>query len=245
MSAGFTDIQRQLADHLREPEINPGPQNIEPRRLKIYQDLIFNNVLGFLDSGFPILKSLYEESDWLALARSFIVNHQSHTPYFLKISEEFLEYLQHEHQPRECDPAFMLELAHYEWVELALDVSMESFPEDSLTRDLLMEKPQVSPLAWSLSYQYPVHRLGPQFQPTEPPEQPTFLIVYRDRDERVQFMESNAMTVRLINCLETGEYTGREALLKLAEESQHPDPEALVAMGLPLLQDLQQKGVLI
>ena len=39
--------------------------------------------------------------------------------------------------------------------------------------DLLEGRPVASPVAWLLSYQYPVHRIRPDFQPTEPHEQPT------------------------------------------------------------------------
>ena len=245
MTASFENTQRQLADYLREPETRKPVEGVESRRLKIYEDLIFKNIEGFLSGGFPILKSLYSEDEWLQLVRLFIVNHQAHTPYFLKISEEFLQFLQEQFEPRDCDPGFMLELAHYEWVELALDVSTESFPDGRETDNLLEEKPTVSPLAWTLSYQYPVHRLGPEFRPDTPPELPTFLIVYRNRDDRVSFMESNAMTVRLLSLLGEGDCTGREALLQLAEESQHPDPQTLVQMGAELLANLKSSQIII
>lgn len=64
------------------------------------------------------------------MVRDFIHSHQSHSPYFLQISEEFLGYLKDERQVQALDPAFMLKLAHYEWVELALDVSTLKIPEE-------------------------------------------------------------------------------------------------------------------
>jgi len=244
----FQQTQKQFADHLRDPEVNPAPADVEPRRMKIYQDLIFKNVEGFLSGGFPILRSLYFEADWNALARDFIRNHQSHSPYFLEISQEFLKYLQEEREDHDCDPAFLLELAHYEWVELALDVSEEVLPvqgDEILTSDLLTQHPIVSPLVWSLSYQFPVHQLGPDYQPAQPPEQPTFILVYRDRDDSVQFMVSNALTVRLLNLLESDDFlTGERALLQLADEMNHPEPQELVKMGYELLVKLQKCDII-
>ncbi|MGH1371182.1 MAG: HvfC family RiPP maturation protein [Cellvibrionaceae bacterium] len=243
-STDFRQTQKQFANFLRDPEVNPAPADIEARRMKIYQDLIFKNIEGFLSGGFPILRSLYNESDWNALARDFIRGHESHSPYFLEISQEFLKYLQQERGPHDCDPAFLQELAHYEWVELALDVSEETLPvtgDQVLTEDLLAQQPLVSPLVWSLSYQYPVHQLGPEYQPLQPPEQPTFLLVYRDRHDSVQFMVSNALTVRLLNLLEGDEsLTGEQALRQLAAEMNHPAPDDLVKMGLDLLIKLQK-----
>ncbi|GAA5317871.1 MAG: DUF2063 domain-containing protein [Candidatus Pelagadaptatus aseana] len=245
----FIETQKMLADHLRDPAIHAAPDHIEERRLKIYRDLIFKNIEGFIRGGFPILSSLYDEADWQLLVRSFIRVHQSESPYFLEVSQEFLRYLQDEHEPRDCDPDFMLELAHYEWVELALDVSEESIPENRPeleSHELLQRLPTLSPLAWCLSYQYPVHLLGPEYQPDAPPEEPTFLIVYRNRADQVQFMASNAMTTRLLNLMASGEYeSGRAVLLQLAAEMQHPEPEKLVVMGEQLLEQLYQSDIVL
>lgn len=244
----FRQTQKQFSDYLRDPDVNTAPADIEPRRMKIYQDLIFKNVEGFLSGGFPILRSLYNDRDWNALARDFIRSHESHSPYFLEISQEFLKYLQQERGDHDCDPAFLLELAHYEWVELALDVSEEILPvtgDEVLTTDLRTQRPVVSPLVWSLSYQYPVHQLGPEYQPDQAPDQPTFLLVYRDRDDCVQFMVSNALTVRLLNLLEGDEsLTGEQALLQLAAEMNHPAPQDLVQMGCELLLKLQRCDII-
>jgi len=246
----FVETQKQLADHLRDPKSNTAPVNIEERRLQIYRDLIYKNIEGFISGGFPILRTLYSDSDWQELVRNFIRTHQSESPYFLEVSQEFLRYLQEEHTLRDCDPGFMLELAHYEWVELALDVSQESIPSerpDLADGELLRRLPSVSPLAWCLSYQYPVHLVGEAYQPEQPPEQPTFLIVYRNRADDVGFMASNAMTVRLLNLLAAAgkDSSGEQVLLQLAGEMNHPDPKNLVEMGHQLLQQLYHSDILI
>ena len=74
------------------------------------------------------------------------------------------------------DPPFLAEMAHYEWVELALDVADAVLPEPSAFEDILAVVPQLSPLAWSLSYGFPVHRIGPAFRPIAAAE-PTYLVV--------------------------------------------------------------------
>ncbi|OEC36203.1 Putative DNA-binding domain-containing protein [Pseudomonas cuatrocienegasensis] len=82
-----------------------------------------NNIEGFISGAFPVLHRLIEASRWQRLVRSFIAEHQARTPYFLQISQEFLAWLQQGYVAEAGDPPFVLELAHYEWVELALDVS--------------------------------------------------------------------------------------------------------------------------
>ena len=99
-------LKKQLykfAAHIRDPENQPAPENIEDRRLGIYRDLFFNNVDGFLSNTFPVLKSLYDDEPWTELARSFYTKHRCQSPYFLEISREFIDYLQSEHQIRDID----------------------------------------------------------------------------------------------------------------------------------------------
>lgn len=242
----FQQVQYEFGQHLRDPEA-PLPNTlkaIELRRLKIYQELIFKNVEGFISGGFPVLRQLYNEQDWSELIRDFIIKHESHSPYFLEISEEFLAYLQEERVMQESDPAFMLELAHYEWVELALDVA-EADLSEPMDKNLLADLPQVSPLVWTLSYQYPVHLIGPEYQPTEPPEQSTFLLVYRTREDKVAFMESNAVTVSALQLLSSGDFASGQAMLEhLGQQIQHPDIPAFVTMGHELLLKLQKSDII-
>ncbi|GAB3100226.1 DUF2063 domain-containing protein [Aestuariicella hydrocarbonica] len=245
---GFLHTQKQFADYVRDPDASQAPENLEKRRLKIYCDLVYNNIESFLSSGFPVLRSIYEDQDWHELVRDFIRSHESHSPYFLEISQEFLAYLQYEREGREGDPGFLLELAHYEWVELALDVSEEVVPvsgEKRLTQDLLQQQPLVSPLVWALSYQYPVHKIGRAFQPQQPSAEAVFILVYRNREDQVRFMETNALTVQLLNLLQGDEgLTGEQALQRLAIESGYPDPQHFVQLGHEILKKLQNSDVL-
>lgn len=240
----FQKTQYNLTGHLRNPTVVPAPANTEHRRVAIYCELIYNNIEGFIANGFPILREILDDAHWHSMVREFVSEHKSASPYFLEISQEFLAYLQNERNAPN-DPPFLLELAHYEWVELALDVALEELPPRmELGGDILSSPLQVSPLLWSLSYSFPVHQIGPDFQPQEPTGEPTFLLVYRNRQDLVEFMHSNAVTVRLLKILQSDTLTGRQALAMLAEEMQHPDAVALEAMGATLLQDLVDKDML-
>ena len=236
--------QMEMANYLRAPDDNPPPEGIEPRRLKIYQDLIYNNIEGFISGGFPVLRSLYQDNDWHAMVRSFIDGHRCHSPYFLQISEEFLSYLSERHVVRECDPPFLLELAHYEWVELALDVSEEELPAAQAPGDLAVAQLRLSPLAMVLSYQFPVHRIGPSFQPTEAGE-PTFLVVYRGVDDAVHFMEVNAPIARLLELFGDAEGAAVAAVLSTLAQEMGMAEEALREFGLEQLHMLVDKSVLL
>lgn len=173
--APLAQLQQSLTNHLRNPDKHGGPAGIEDRRLGIYRSLVYNNIEGFIAGGFPVLREILSDAHWHAMVRDFVARHKSQSPYFLEISQEFLLYLQNERAPDAADPPFMLELAHYEWVELALDVAVDELPAKPPAENGLLDAAiEVSGLLWCLNYQYPVHRLGPDFQPSEPPPEPTF-----------------------------------------------------------------------
>jgi len=237
------DSQLAMAGYLRDPAAAPAPGGVEQRRLDIYQRLVYNNIEGFISKGFPVLRSLYRDRDWQQLVRGFIREHSCSTPYFMEISQEFLHYLLHEYQPRDIDPPFMAELAHYEWVELALDVAEEAPPPALRVDEPLAAVPRLSSLAWLLSYRFPVHRIGPQNQPRDVGD-PTYLVVYRDRQDRVRFMELNAVTARLVEMTRDNSMTNGAGLLDALAAETGMESQMLLAFGTQLLAELLECGVL-
>ena len=248
VSADFKKHQYEFTAHIRDPEKNPKPEGIEDRRMAIYRELLFNNIEGFIASGFPIIRKIYNDENWHNMIRDFFSRHKSHSPYFLEISQEFIDYLQNERVPQSEDPAGLIELAHYEWVELALHVSDENISMDNIDAngDLLKQRPVFSPLAWPLVYQFPVHTMGPENLPDEAPEQATYLVVYRNRNDEVQFLEINPVSARLIGLLQDNEsYNGVDAIEHIIKEMNHPNPDIVRQGGLHALQELQQYGIIL
>lgn len=238
--------QFRLAAHLRDPAAPP-PPGIEDRRLKIYRDLFYNSLQGLLAGNFPVIRKLLGDTRWHALVRDFYRDFRAGTPLFPELPREFIQYLQERGEGR-GDPPWLLELAHYEWVELALDLSEASDADEvhDPQGDLLGGIPLPSPLAWPLAYAWPVHRLSPDYQPATPPDTPSFLLVRRDAANKVRFSELSALTFRLLQRLsEFPGLAGREQLLALAAEAQAGDAEAFVALGRDMFEQLRADGVIL
>lgn len=247
-NTALREQQYAFAAHLRDPARNPAPTGIEDRRLKIYRDLFFNNVSGLLAGTFPVIRKIIGESAWRALMRDYFARHVAHTPLFLEVPQEFIRFLETERGAHEEDPPFLLALAHYEWVELALSIDEAEPALDAVDRDgdLLDGRPVRSPLARVFTYDWPVHRLGPDFQPKEPSGQPTFLVVYRNLADKVGFIEINAVTARLLELLDTDSHAcGREVLEGIAREISHPKPEVVVTGGRDILDNLRRHDVIL
>jgi hypothetical protein len=242
MQADFQDFQRAFGRHLRDPHHTPRPPGVPARRMAAYNELLFNNLCGFLDACFPVTRAMLGAARWRRLNRSFYRDWPLHTPWFREIPHEFVRYVA-EYRPRLRLARYLPDLLHYEWVELAVDTLEAIVPAHDPGGDLLDGVPLLNPVLMSLAYDWPVQRIGPDNRPRRP--EPTRLLVYRDAADTVQFVESNATTARLIELIAPGTLSGRDALTSIAAELRHPDPEAVVRFGNDLLVQLRGQGVIL
>lgn len=248
MSSSFQQSQRRFAAWVRDPDTQPVPEGIEMRRLAIYRELVYGNMEGFLRNGFPVLYSLVDDGLWKALVTSFVAEHACESPYFVDISRHFVEFLQQRPDWQAQLPPWALELAHYEWMEVVVDmaeVPAEDVADVNPDGDLMAQAPVLSPLACLLGYRWPVHRLCTGFVPDAPPDAVTWLVIYRDVADEVKFMEVNAVTAALLQSLEQSpDSNGATLLRQLAVQSGLPEQTALET-GAGMLARLRQKGVLL
>jgi hypothetical protein len=248
----FKARQFEFAAYLRDPDNQPAPADVEERRMVIYRDLFFNNVRNLLAGTFPILAELLGDDRWTLLIRDFYRDHQSHSPLFPDVPKEFLRYLADErptgtHTDPQADPAFMQELAHYEWVEAGLMLAEDDTPHNKINTegDLLAETPVTSRLAWLLNYAWPVNEIGRDYQPDMPADQPLYYLVYRDTADKVIFVKLNTVSARLFEILRTENMTGFEALKQVAAELNHPEPEKVISKGKQILQEWRTKDIVV
>ncbi len=242
MDAGFQHFQSAFADHLRDPAHVARPAGIPARRAAVYQELVFNNLCGFVDSCFPLSRAVLGEARWRRLCRTFLRDWPLHTPWFRDIPREFARYLA-EAPIATPLPAWLPELAHYEWVELAVDISDAPVPAHDPDGDLLAGRVVLNPTLMNLAYAWPVQRIGPDYRPRK--ARATQLLVYRDADDVVRFSETNPVTARLLALLAAAPTTGAVAIAGIGRELDHPDPERLLVFGRDLLADLQRQGIVL
>jgi hypothetical protein len=244
----FKKVQYDFTAHLRDPKHAPAPNDVEDRRMEIYRGLFYRNVKNFIDNAFPVLRKLYSEENWHKMVRDFFANHQSISPYFKDISLEFLTYLQNEREPQSEDPVFIKELAHYEWLEINLTFSDIEPDLSKIDKhgDLLIGTPVLSPLAQMHSYQFPVQKIKPSFQPSSPSEQLHFIIVHRNLQDKVSFTELNPITAMLVDILEKDNHiTGQECLDQIVKQTNHPNPCAVHTGGEQTLKQLRSSEIIL
>lgn len=239
--------QLDLTRHLRAPAQFRRPRGVNHQRLQLYSTLLFNNIDTVVSACFPVLSGILGKRKWRKLVREFFAVHRCRTPYFRQVPDEFLQFLQQEWQADAAYPDFMLELAHYEWIELALSTSCldRTAPDYQPDGDLLDAIPLVNPVMANLTYRYPVHRISPKFKPQITADEPTHLLVYRDAEDEIRFSLQNAVSARLIELITPARLSGRAALHQLAAEIRHPAPDTLIEFGHNLLLQLRAQGCIL
>ena len=244
----FQDKQYAFAAYIRDPENTVAPEGIEDRRMRIYRELFFNNLRNLLGTFFPVIRKIVSDEQWCHIIREFMKIHRAKTPYFLQLPEEFLAFLQDSYRALDEEYPFITELAHYEYADLALRVSTEENDRSGVNSDgdLRADVPVKSVLAWAFAYHYPVHRISKDYLPTEATEQPTYLAIFRQSDDKVGFLELNAVSAALLDAVEhnTEALSGETLLKNLASKIHYPDVDALVRHGVDALEEMRQLEIL-
>lgn len=230
-----------LAHHVRDPASHAPPPDIEDRRLRVYRELFLGSIEGLLASSFPVIHRTLGDEGWRQLVRAFYTGHRCTTPLFAGVAGEFVAWLA-ARDPAEAsgDPPWLAELAHYEWVEVDLQLQ-------DVAADVPPGQVRLSSLARPLAYCWPVHRIGPAWRPDAPPAAPTLLLARRDDAGDVRFSELSPLVFRLLQLLD-GEGTPpspRAALEALAAEAGRPGDTAFHADGEAMLRRLLAEGTLV
>ncbi|MEH6344182.1 MAG: putative DNA-binding domain-containing protein [Bermanella sp.] len=237
----FQKIQKSFSDAIRNPKNHPKLDGVEERRLKIYSELFFNNVEGFISGGFPVLKELFSEELWNCLVRDFFIKHSCSSPYFLQISEEFLAYLPN--STLNFLPDFTYQLAHWEWMELHADVynsKQENFGPNILDSDTQILSLIES--AWCQAYDFPVHTISTDNLP-EP--QTSYLMVYRNHDLDVGFNELNPLSALLFENLQNNTNQVLNSILKSIALQVDMDETTVINGGQQIINQWYELGILI
>ena len=236
----FKQDQQTFSDHIRKADsvdIIPG---VEARRMKIYRELFFNNIEGFISSTFPVLNELLTSDQWERLVRDFFVTHSCQSPYFLKISEEFLEYI--EQSTLDFLPEFAYQLAHWEWMELYADVVETSDVSEVLEQIELTDCITTNDCTWNVAYDFCVQKISSDYIPDD--VETTFLIVHRDTDLSVGFIEINPLSMMLFEQLKSNQNKTLDELLAEISTQQKIDPETVKNGGLDIIRQWGYLGLL-
>jgi len=250
----FLNYQHQFVDYLRNPQNDESLAASLPTRINIYAKLLHSKIDASLHTCFPITHELLGATLWQELVQEFIKVHRCQSPLYREIPDEFIDYLMHENPDLEL-PEFIIDLAHYEWMELVLETEKpaNANPIFSIDDDLLTVTPALNPILHLLHYRFPVQSISPadeywknwKNRPTPYAQESVILAGIRDADFKIYFIELNAVTARLIELMQEGLSTSEQVLLELAAELHYADHETILPFGIDILQQLKTQHIII
>lgn len=247
MSTHIPEFQRyQLAftAHLRNPQQHSAPAGVSSKRMAVYDEIVFNNLLQSVSACFPVASAVLGKRQWNKLVQRFMRSYSAASPYFRDIPKQFLDFLQANAQALTLPP-YVVALCHYEWIELyvsALAVD-DTLMQITRTIDLTSNIPVLNPTLQLLQYDYAVHKISPRKKPKQ--TSPTQLIVYRNAQHVVKFVEINTVTYQLIALMQSQHVTGTQALLLLAQQLGHPEPQVIFQFGMSILDELKSQEIIL
>lgn len=240
--SSLVEFQKAYGEYLRSPKEKRLPLGVPVRRSEIYENLLFNNLSGFVSNCFPVACSLFSELQWSEWTRRFFRDWRCDTPIFAQIPYEFVDFFAHEYTSLKA-PAWLPELLHYEWMELEVDLDEAGELTMQNVQSNLLGGIISNPTLRCLAYEWPVHMIGQDFQPEYP--EACFLAVYRNSDLDVRFTQLNATTYSLLSYIQQNSGTVDQILPAFAELIQHPNPEQVIEFGRSLLADFVVQQILL
>ncbi len=240
------DFQQDFAARIRAPHRASRPDGVPPRRMRVYEELLHNNIESFTSTCFPVARQCLGERAWRLAVRDFCAAGGRHSPLFRDIPAAFLDWMAEEAPVRFPNKPWLAEFMHYEWLELVVQVHEDIADATSIDPDgdLLNRRVVLNPASRLGCYRYAVERIGPRRRPRADGQTHCYL-VFRDATDSTRFIRVNPLSARLYELLDAEPLSGAEALARLGAEIGHPDPAALRGHGLALLQGLRTEGVIL
>ena len=245
----FQEYQAAFTAHLRQPQQQPRPRGVNPGRMAIYREIVFNQFLSSVSACFPVLQSILGKRRFSKLARQCFASHHFASPLFRDIPKAFTDFLSGLDLATDSLPPFAGQLAHYEWIELYVShlvAEAPPAPEAVIHQadDLADAIVQLQPAHQLLSYDYPVHQLSRK--QAHLPAMPTYLLVFRTADFKIQFVQLNDMTYQLLQGIQSQALPVSHHLAHVADNLlPHLSRPAITAYGLQAFHTLYLQQAIV
>ena len=240
MQPELRDQQIAFTQCLRHPSIAEMPVGVAPERMAIYRELIRNNLLGFVESTFPVSASLLPQALWNALCNDFMASARCQSPHFMDIPAHFLEHVAQLHWPQLAEYPWLGELLHFEWMELAVDVAET---DEGLTSDPIHSNASgwhVTANVWPMAYQWPVANWSASTNLEDIEKGLQGVLFWRDQDLRTRMLTTTPLTLAVVDRLKASPWQTTSQLVAWATDAGVTDPETSIVTAL---MNMNENGV--
>lgn len=251
MPPDFQQTQAEFTHWLRHPEASPQPNDVLPERMNTYRELLFNNVIGFIETAFPVAKALLPEALWQQLTKHFFAEYRCTSPFFYDISLHFREFAADLNWPELTDFPWLTELLHYEWMEMAADIADVANPSTEpghvLADDHFWQQRDV-PIrlampTWPLAYQWPVASWTVATNVSDLQAQSQAVVLWRDAGDHVRSFTVEPLAAWLIERIQLDRQTLNSLAADLISASPDLNHEQAIAACQRAFLHLQNGGI--
>lgn len=191
------EIQGELATYCQTGELRP-VAGARVDRLHHYRRLIYNIVDDALESAYPITYSNIDKTIWREMIDCFIAEHNCRHPQLFRMPGEFVDFVQERDFAGKYELPFLNDLLQFEWVEVEVHTMADQvIPESNANGNFTHEPLVFIPYVKLLHLNYPIHHLS-QVDLSES-EGDYFLLVYRQENGTVQYVELNELTYVILD----------------------------------------------
>jgi hypothetical protein len=237
----FRQFQFALARHLRDLLGVSAPVGVSLADAAACTQDMVTHVSEVLAPAFPVTCALLGDEMWEHAVRLFLKDAQPHTPWASTTQRAFVDHVC-ENPDMQRLPAWLQDLAHFEWLQNAVNTTPVSWPACDADADVMHHAVVLNPTHVEAAYEWPVHGIDTDHQPDD--MQSTYVSMLRDKDDTVHVLESSVFRGQLIDLLRDGQ-TGEQAFMVLAMWLSHPEPEAFVREGAEVMAQLQREGIVL
>ncbi|MEN9617983.1 MAG: hypothetical protein RL406_220 [Pseudomonadota bacterium] len=237
----FRQFQFALARHLRDPLGVPAPAGVAVSDAATCTQDMVKHVREVLEPAFPVTHALLGDAMWEHAVRLFLKDAHPHSPWASTTQRAFLDHVR-ESSDMQRLPAWLQDLAHFEWLQNAVSNTPVSWPVCDANADVMHHPVVLNPTHVEAAYEWPVHGIDTEHQPSH--MQSTYVSMLRDKDDVLHVFDSSVFRGQLIDLLRDGQ-TGEQAFMALAMWLSHPEPEAFVREGAAVMAQLQREGIVL
>ena len=250
--ACFGDSEEALAGDLRAYLAKHGVDGEDaeamlasPARLGLYRQLVRHNVVNVVSTMLERTRARLDAQvpgEFDRTVAAFLAAQGPRTPHLRDVPSELLSWAAPRWRADARVPAWLVDHAELELVDFTIGVAPRAAEPPPLAdvtgdRSLVFGDPRVIVhLAWA------VHQ---RRDSEEPPEQrPVHLLVYRDAEHVVRYLELTPLASEILERLFAGSPLAR-AMVDACAASDHPMNDAVLGGAARLLADLGERGVLL